>query len=108
MDSLYYRINRKSNFILFEDLAMQKTRSALTTELDNTADKSLDQKMDIIFNTIISKFKPKEREKEKDKLEIILTLIEQYRKLKKINIKDNLLSLGLFLFNFDFFSLSYS
>ena len=71
---------------------MQKTRSALTTELDNTADKSLDQKMDIIFNTIISKFKPKEREKEKDKLEIILTLIEQYRKLKKINIKDNLLS----------------
>ena len=92
MDSLYYRINRKSNFILFEDLAMQKTRSALTTELDNTADKSLDQKMDIIFNTIISKFKPKEREKEKDKLEIILTLIEQYRKLKKINIKDNLLS----------------
>ena len=55
MDSLYYRINRKSNFILFEDLAMQKTRSALTTELDNTADKSLDQKMDIIFNTIISR-----------------------------------------------------
>ena len=93
MDILYYRINRKSNLILFEDLAMEKTKSALTSELDNTADKSLGNKMDNILNTIISKYKPKDKEKDKDKLEIISVLLEQYRKLKKLKITDNNLSL---------------
>ena len=60
MDILYYRINRKSNLILFEDLALQKTKSTLTSELDNTADKSLGQKMENIFNTIINNYKSKE------------------------------------------------
>ena len=92
MDVLYYRINRKSNLILFEDLAMEKTKSALNSELDNTADKSLGQKIDNIFHTIISNYKSKEKEKEKDKLEIITLLIEQYRKIKKIKITDNNLS----------------
>ena len=92
MDILYYRINRKSNLILFEDLALQKTKSTLTSELDNTADKSLGQKMENIFNTIINNYKSKEKEKEKDKIEIIYSILEQYRKLKKIKINDNNLS----------------
>ena len=92
MDILYYRINRKSNLILFDDLVMKKTKSALSTDLDNNIDKSLDQKMDSIFSTIIGKYKSKEKEKEKDKLEIIYLLIEQYRKLNKIKINDNALS----------------
>ena len=92
MDILYYRINRKSNLILFEDLALQKTKSTLSSELDNTADKSLGQKMENIFNTIINNYKSKEKEKEKDKIEIIYSILEQYRKLKKIKINDNNLS----------------
>ena len=95
MDILYYRINRKSNLILFEDLGMEKTKSALTAELDNTADKSLGQKMDNILSTIINNYKSKEKEKEKDKLEIISLLIEQYRKIKKIKSTDNNLSLKI-------------
>ena len=46
MDILYYRINRKSNLILFDDLGMEKTKSTLNIELDNTADKSLGKKLD--------------------------------------------------------------
>ena len=55
MEILYYRINRKSNLILFDDIGMEKTKSELNLELDNTADKSLGQKLDNILNTIISK-----------------------------------------------------
>ena len=84
MDILYYRINRKSNLILFPDLAMEKTKSALTLELNNSSDKYLGQKMDNIFNIILSKYYSK-GEKIKDKLEIINLLLEQYRKLKKTN-----------------------
>ena len=91
MDILYYRINRKSNLILFPDLAMEKTKSALTLELNNSSDKYLGQKMDNIFNIILSKYYSK-GEKIKDKLEIINLLLEQYRKLKKIKINDNTLS----------------
>ena len=93
MEILYYRINRKSNLILFDDIGMEKTKSELNLELDNTADKSLGQKLDNILNTIISKYKSKEKEKEKDKLEIIYLFIEQYRKLKNLKIADNNLSL---------------
>ena len=93
MDILYYRINRKSNLILFDDLGMEKTKSTLNIELDNTADKSLGKKLDNILNTIISKYKSKEKEKEKDKLEIIHLVIEQYRKLKNLKVADNNLSL---------------
>ena len=93
MDILYYRINRKSNLILFDDLGMEKTKSTLNIELDNTADKSLGKKLDNILNTIISKYKSKEKEKEKDKLEIIHLVIEQYRKLKNLKVTDNNLSL---------------
>ena len=64
MHVLYYRINRKSNLILFEDLAMEKTKSSLKTELDNTTDKSSVNKMDNIFNIIISKYKSKDKETE--------------------------------------------
>ena len=92
MDILYYRINRKSNLILFADLAMEKTKSTLTSELDNSADKYLGQKMDNIFSTILSKYNSKERGQIKDKLEAINLLIEQYRKLKKIKLTDNALS----------------
>ena len=91
MDILYYRINRKSNLILFPDLAMEKTKSALTLELNNSSDKYLGQKMDNIFNIILNKYNSK-GEKIKDKLEIINLLLEQYRKLKKIKINDNTLS----------------
>ena len=90
MHVLYYRINRKSNLILFEDLAMEKTKCSLKTELDNTPDKSSVNKMDNIFNIIMSKYNSKD--KEKDKLEVISVLLEQYRKLKKIKITDNNLS----------------
>ena len=95
MDILYYRINRKSNLILFDDLGMEKTKSTLNIELDNSADKSLGKKLDNILNTIISKYKSKEKEKEKDKLEIIHLVIEQYRKLKNLKVADNNLSLNM-------------
>ena len=91
MDILYYRINRKSNLILFPDLAMEKTKSALASELNNSSDKYLGQKMDNIFNIILNKYNSK-GEKIKDKLEIIHLLLEQYRKLKKIKISDNTLA----------------
>jgi hypothetical protein len=85
MDILYYRINRKSNLILFEDMAMDRTKAALTTELDNSTDKELGEKTDAIFNSIIGYYKVKEKEKErvKDKLEIIHILLDQYKKQKK-------------------------
>ena len=70
---------------------MEKTKSALTLELNNSSDKYLGQKMDNIFNIILSKYYSK-GEKIKDKLEIINLLLEQYRKLKKIKINDNTLS----------------
>ena len=92
MDILYYSINRKSNVIFFADLAIEKTKSTLTSELDNSADKYLGQKMDNIFSTILSKYNSKERGQIKDKLEAINLLIEQYRKLKKIKLTDNALS----------------
>ena len=97
MDILYYRINRKSNLILFEDMAMDRTKAALTTELDNSADKELGEKTDAIFNSIIGYYKVKEKEKEKvkDKLEIIHILLDQYKKQKKIKTNDNSLSLKL-------------
>ena len=97
MDILYYRINRKSNLILFEDMAMEKIKSALNLELDNTADKELGEKTSAIFNSIISHYKVKEKEKEKDKdkLGIIYVLLEQYKKQKKIKINDNSSSLNL-------------
>ena len=97
MDILYYRINRKSNLILFEDMAMDRTKAALNIELDNTADKELGEKTDAIFNSIIGyyKVKEKEKEKEKDKLEIINILLDQYRKQKKIKTNDNNLCLNL-------------
>ena len=97
MDILYYRINRKSNLILFEDMAMDRTKAALTTELDNSADKELGEKIDAIFNSIIGYYKVKEKEKEKvkDKLEIIHILLDQYKKQKKIKTNDNSLSLKL-------------
>ena len=90
MDILYYRINCKSNLILFEDMAMDRTKAALNTELDNSADKALGQKTDAIFNSIIGyyKVKEKEKEKEKDKLDIIYLLLDQYRKQKKIKTND--------------------
>ena len=97
MDILYYRINRKSNLILFEDMAMDRTKAALNIELDNTADKELGEKTDAIFNSIIGyyKVKEKEKEKEKDKLEIIYILLDQYKKQKKIKTNDNSLCLNL-------------
>ena len=97
MDILYYRINRKSNLILFEDMAMEKIKSALNLELDNTADKELGEKTNAIFNSIISHYKVKEKEKEKDKdkLGIIYVLLEQYKKQKKIKTNDNSVSLNL-------------
>ena len=97
MDILYYRINRKSNLILFEDMAMDRTKAALTTELDNSTDKELGEKTDAIFNSIIGYYKVKEKEKErvKDKLEIIHILLDQYKKQKKIKTNDNVLSLNL-------------
>ena len=97
MDILYYRINRKSNLILFEDMAMDRTKASLTTELDNSADRELGEKTDAIFNSIIGyyKVKEKEREKVKDKLEIIHILLDQYKKQKKIKTSDNSLSLKL-------------
>ena len=97
MDILYYRINRKSNLILFEDMAMDRTKAALNEELDNTADKELGEKTDAIFNSIIGyyKVKEKEKEKEKDKLEIIDLLLNQYKKQKKLKSSDNSLSLSL-------------
>ena len=97
MDILYYRINRKSNLILFEDMAMDRTKAALNIELDNTADKELGEKTDAIFNSIIGyyKVKEKEKEKEKDKLEIIYILLDQYKKQKKIKTSDNSLCLNL-------------
>ena len=96
MDILYYRINRKSNLILFEDMVLKKTKEELTTELDDTADKALGQKTDAIFNSIIGyyKVKEKEKEKEKDKLDIIYMLLEQYRKQKKIKTNDESLCLN--------------
>ena len=97
MDILYYRINRKSNLILFEDMAMDRTKAALTTELDNAADKELGEKTDAIYNSIIGYYKVKEKEKErvKDKLEIIYMLLDQYKKYKKIKTSDNTLCLNL-------------
>ena len=97
MDILYYRINRKSNLILFEDMAMDRTKAALNIELDNTADKELGEKTDAIFNSIIGyyKVKEKDKEKEKDKLEIIYILLDQYKKQKKIKTNDNSLCLNL-------------
>ena len=97
MDILYSRINRKSNLILFEDMAMDRTKAALTTELDNAADKELGEKTDAIYNSIIGYYKVKEKEKErvKDKLEIIYILLDQYKKQKKIKTNDNSLSLNL-------------
>ena len=97
MDILYYRINTKSNLILFEDMAMDRTKAALLTELDNSLDKELGEKTDAIFNSIIGYYKVKEKEKEKvkDKLEIIHILLEQYKKQKKIKTSDNSLSLNL-------------
>ena len=97
MDILYYRINRKSNLILFEDMAMDRTKAALMTELDNSTDKELGEKTDAIFNSIIGHYKVKEKEKErvKDKLEIIYILLDQYKKQKKIKTNDNALSLNL-------------
>ena len=97
MDILYYRINRKSNLILFEDMAMEKTKSALNVELDNTTDKELGEKTDAIFNSIISHYKVKEKEKEKvkDKLGIIYILLDQFKKQKKIKSSDKSLSLSL-------------
>ena len=97
MDILYYRINRKSNLILFEDMAMDRTKAALTTELDNAADRELGEKTDAIFNSIIGYYKVKEKDKEriKDKLEIIYILLDQYKKYKKIKTNDNTLSLNL-------------
>ena len=97
MDILYYRINRKSNLILFEDMAMDRTKAALLTELDNSLDKELGEKTDAIFNSIIGYYKVKEKEKEKvkDKLEIVHILLEQYKKQKKIKTNDNSLSLKL-------------
>ena len=96
MDILYYRINRKSNLILFEDMVLKKTKEELNTELDDTADKALGQKTDAIFNSIIGyyKVKEKEKEKEKDKLDIIYMLLEQYRKQKKIKTNDESLCLN--------------
>ena len=75
---------------------MERTKSTLTTELDNTADKELGQKTDAIFNSIIGyyKVKEKEREKEKDKLDIIYMLLDQYKKQKKIKTNDNKLCLN--------------
>ena len=97
MDILYYRINTKSNLILFEDMAMDRTKAALLTELDNSLDKELGEKTDAIFNSIIGYYKVKEKEKEKvkDKLEIVHILLEQYKKQKKIKTNDNSLSLKL-------------
>ena len=97
MDLLYYRINRKSNLILFEDMAMDRTKAALNTELENCADKELGEKTDAIFNSIIGYYKVKEKEKEKlkDKLEIIHILLDQYKKQKKIKTNDSSLSLKL-------------
>ena len=97
MDILYYRINTKSNLILFEDMAMDRTKTALLTELDDSLDKELGEKTDAIFNSIIGYYKVKEKEKEKvkDKLEIIHILLEQYKKQKKIKTSDNALSLNL-------------
>ena len=96
MDILYYRINRKSNLILFEDMVLKKTKEELTTELDDTADKALGQKTEAIFNSIIGyyKVKEKEKEKEKDKLDIIYMLLDQYRKQKKIKTNDENLCLN--------------
>ena len=96
MDILYYRINRKSNLILFDEITMERTKSTLTTELDNSADKELGQKTDAIFNSIIGyyKVKEKEREKEKDKLDIIYMLLDQYKKQKKIKTNDNKICLN--------------
>ena len=97
MEILYYRINRKSNLILFEEMVMDRIKAALNTELDNTADKELGEKTDAIFNSIIGyyKVKEKEREKDKDKLELIHILLEQYKRQKKLKINDNSLSLNL-------------
>ena len=97
MDILYYRINRKSNLILFEDMAMDRTKAALTTELDNAADRELGEKTDAIFNSIIGyyKVKEKDKEREKDKLKIIYILLDKYKKYKKIKTNDNTLSLNL-------------
>ena len=69
---------------------MDRTKAALNTELDNSADKALGQKTDAIFNSIIGyyKVKEKEKEKEKDKLDIIYLLLDQYRKQKKIKTND--------------------
>jgi hypothetical protein len=97
MDILYYRINRKSNLILFEDMAMDRTKAALNIELNNSTDKELGEKTDAIFNSIIGyyKVKEKEKDKDKDKLELIYILLEQYKKQKKIKFNDNSLSLNL-------------
>mgnify|MGYP002624651484 CR=1 FL=1 len=96
MDILYYRIDRKSNLILFEDMVLKKTKEELTTELDDTADKALGQKTDAIFNSIIGYYKVNEKEKEKvkDKLDIIYMILEQYRKQKKIKPNDESLCLN--------------
>lgn len=59
MGILYCRINRKSNLILFEDMEMDRTKDALTTELDNAASKELWEKTDAIYNSIIGYYKVK-------------------------------------------------
>lgn len=83
METLYYRINHKSNLILFDDIALDRIKTSLENDLTNVEEHYTLEKIDIIYNTILKPYDST------DKIALINALCKDYKKIKKLKIDNN-------------------
>ena len=84
MDCLYYRVNPKKKLIHFDNTSLAQAKSSLFYDLSTKNESSIYNQIVKIFNSLLKKY----QNKNKDKLFIINALIEDYKKLKNIQLEN--------------------
>ena len=89
METLYYRINHKNNLKLFDNTSLVQLKSNLFYELSMNDESNIGNEINKLFTKIL------QCSDKLDKLEIIYNTVEEYIKIKEININDEEYNISL-------------